>query len=232
MNELPLLSIALTTYQRTEYALRTIQGIIDNLDYANRGWYIADDGSDPEHMEALLSLLRENNETILGQHNHRYSPNCGIGWNWALKNCLQHADYILWMEDDWILQDKVRISRYIGKKFNPEPYIEMLSQRKDVGMVRLGGIAVGNNVRLVGHNGHHYIKYHRDEQYAYSGNPHIRHRRFMDVYGYFSEEELNPGELELEFDGRFRAADGPDIWRPYDIPGWGIFNHVGEARYR
>lgn len=240
----PKLAIILLTYQRTEYAIRTIQGIIHHLDYPNRGWYIADDGSSDYHTEAILDLLNFHKEYIIGHHSHRFSPCCGKGWNFAIKSALEYSDYMLIMEDDWVLSGnfdmnpdnhpgQFNINPYIcGGKFNPAPYIEMLGQREDVGMVRLGGIAVGNNVELIGHNGHHYIKYHRDRQYAYSGNPHIRHKRFIEAYGLYSEAELNPGELELEFDGRFRTTDGPDIWRPYDIPGWGIFHHVGEARYR
>jgi glycosyltransferase involved in cell wall biosynthesis len=239
----PKLAIVLITYKRTEYTLRTIQGVVDNMDYP-RMWYVADDGSPEEHMEAVIGLLRKNDEEIIGQHNHRYSPNCGVGFNWAIKNCLEHSDYVMFLEDDWVLSGnydmnetvhpgKFNINPYIRNgRFNPTPYMELLAEREDVGMVRLGGIAVGNTVELVGHSGHHYLKYLREQQYAYSGNPHIRHRRFMDAYGYFSEKKLNPGELELEFDGRFRAASGPDIWRPYDIPGWGIFFHIGEARYR
>jgi len=144
------------------------------------------------------------------------------GWNLGLGIAFQFSDFVMVLEDDWVLKERFAI----------HPYIEMLTQRDDVGMVRLGGLAVGNNVEIVGWNGHHYLRYHKDRQYAYSGNPHIRHARFVKAYGWYSEEKLNPGELELEYDGRLRAMDGPDIWRPADIPGWGIFQHIGKARYR
>lgn len=220
----PRLPIVLLTYMRTEEALRTIQGICDHLGYEKelRCWYIADDGSPPEHVGKLLQCLDKNGEKILGFHNERYSPFTGKGWNRGLGVAFQNSDYVMVMEDDWELP----------ASFDIHPYVEMLAQREDVGMVRLSGLAVGNTVDIVGHNGHHYLQYHRDKQYAYSGNPHIRHARFMHAYGWYSEEELNPGELELNFDGRFRAAEGPEIWRPADIPGWGIFRHIGEMRYR
>lgn len=218
----PNLSILLMTYKRTEEAMATIRGIAEYLDYPLRSWYIADDGSEPEHMDKLLDLLIEKNEKVIGYHNERFSPKTGIGWNKGLGICYQNSDYVLVMEDDWVLD----------VKFNISPFIEMLSQREDVGMIRLGGLAVGNTVEIVGHNGHHYLKYHRTEQYAFSGNPHIRHARFVKAYGWYSSEKLNPGELELDMDGRFRAMSGPDIWRPADIPGWGYFRHIGAARYR
>jgi len=60
------------------------------------------------------------------------------------------------MEDDWELSGEFdmnpdnhpgvfAINPYINNgKFNIRPYIEMLSEREDVGMLRLGGAAVGN----------------------------------------------------------------------------------------
>ena len=240
----PELSILLLTYARTAEAERTVVGLCEHLDYPNRGWYIADDGSGEEHVEILLEELSGHGEKIIGWLSQRYSPHTGVGWNKGLGICFQNSDYVLVMEDDWELSGNYDMNaenhpglfviapNIQSGKFNISPYIEMLSQREDVGMVRLGGLAVGNNVEIVGHNGHHYLRYLKDRQYAYSGNPHLRHARFMRAYGWYSEGKLNPGELELEYDARIRSKDGPDIWRPSDIPGWGIFHHIGEMRYR
>ena len=222
--EYPFLSILILTYKRTEEAIKTISGLSAHLGYDKdkRGFYIADDGTQGSHVKDLLDLTERLGEKLIGYHSERFSPKTGIGWNKGLGICFQQSDFVLVMEDDWVLREK----------FDIHPYIEMLSQREDVGMVRLGGLAVDNNVKIVGHNGHHYLKYHKDLQYTYSGNPHIRHARMMNTYGWFSVDKLNPGELELEYDGRIRQMQGPDIWRPADIPGWGIFDHIGEVRYR
>lgn len=224
MDEWPKLSIVLLTYMRTPEAIRTIKGLCNFLGYEKtlRSWYIADDGSPKEHVDTLLNLLGENAETILGFHNRRYSPRPGVGWNLGLGLCFQNSDYVLVMEDDWELRGPLDI----------HPFVKMLSEREDVGMVRLGHLAIGNDVSIVGHNGHHYLKYLRNHPYAYSGNPHLRHARFMRAYGWYDESELNPGELETNYDYRFCTIEGPDIWRPADIPGWGIFGHIGEKRYR
>jgi len=236
MIDYPKLGIVLLTYKRTEEALATISHLSENLGYAKnlRSFYIADDGSTEAHVSSLVAELEKRGETLLGFHNRRYSPHTGKGWNRGLGVAFQNSDYVLVMEDDWVLQ----------KPFDIYPYIEMLTEcdgkqtdkeghvNPNVGMVRLGGLAVGNTVKIVGHNGHHYLEYHRDQQYAYSGNPHLRHARFINAYGWYSEDELNPGELELDYDGRFRSMEGPEIWRPSDIPGWGVFGHIGAARYR
>lgn len=224
MTDYPLLVIVLLTYQRTEEALATLRHLCSNLGYDKhlRAFYIADDGSKGEHVNQLLGELELRKERVIGHHSQRFSPKTGIGWNKGLGIAYQNSDYVMVLEDDWVLQ----------KPLDIYPYIEMLSERDDVGMVRLGGLAVGNNVEIVGHNGHHYLRYYRDRQYAYSGNPHVRHARFVKSYGWYSEEELNPGELELDYDSRFRSRNGPEIWRPADIPGWGVFGHIGAKVYR
>jgi len=245
MNELPRLAICLLTYKRTEYALRTIEALTSNLIYPKEllGWYVADDGSNFDHVDKILNLLVSKKENVIGYHNNKYSPKTGQGWNKGLGICYQYSDYVLVMEDDWVLSGdfdmnpqnhpgKFEINPYIKDgKLDISPFIEMLSQREDVGMVRLGGLAVGNEVEIVGHNGHHYLKYLKTRPYAFSGNPHIRHSRFIKSYGWYANEEFTPGELETEYDYRFRVTEGPDIWRPSDIPGWGIFHHIGEVNY-
>jgi hypothetical protein len=241
----PNLAVLLLSYKRPEQAIRTINGIAENLAYRGEiSWYIADDGTDEDDFKKIIQALKDKKQNVINYHSKRFSPKTGKGWNKGLGICHQYSDFVLVMEDDWELSGKFDMNpdRHPGDfKINPylndgkldiNPYIEMLMQREDVGLVRLSGLAVGNNVKIVGHNGHHYLKYHRDEQYAFSGNPHIRHARFTKAYGWYSEDDLNPGELELNMDGRFRAAEGPDIWRPSDIPGWGIFHHIGEVRYR
>jgi len=244
MDNWPRLAILLLTYKRTEYALRTIKALCDNLDYHPRAWYIADDGTEGDHVQQLLDELALHNENLIGYHSERFSPHTGIGWNRGLGACYQYTDYVLVLEDDWVLSGnfdmdakkhpgKFKISPYLNNgKFDLHPYIEMLAEREDVGLVRLGGAAVGNTVKIVGYKGHHYLHYLKQDAYAYSGNPQIRHARFIRAYGWYSEDERNPGELELDYDWHFRHTEGPEIWRPFDIPGWGIFHHIGEKRYR
>jgi hypothetical protein len=247
MDDFPNLGIVLLTYKRTEEAIRTIRGICNNLGYPKEkfGWYVADDGSDGDHLERLLATLDEYDQRVIGYHSERFSPWTGMGWNKAVGIAFQFSDYVLIMEDDWELTGnfdmnpdkpekvgKTQVSPYLNHGIlDIRPYIEMLSEREDVGMVRLGGLAVDSEVKIVGHHGHHYLDYLKRTGYAYSGNPHIRHARFMKSYGFYSEEKMRPGELELDLDARFRNLSGPAIWRPADIPAWGVFHHIGNVRY-
>jgi hypothetical protein len=222
MNNLPTLAIVMVTFQRTREAVITLKSVCENLEYPRekRGWYIADDGSSADHMNAIFKELMEvQGETLWDHHSQKFKPGthfCGMGWNIGLRKAHQYADIVLWLEDDW----------HLDRRLDIRPYVQLLEERSDIGIVRLGGLAVGSDVHIVGHNGIHYLQYQRSTQYAYSGNPLLRHKRFLDAYGWFHEER-SPGEVELDMDAKFRQAPGPEIWRPADIPGWGIFGHIG-----
>lgn len=223
----PGICIVMTTFLRTELALRTIQGVVDNLDYPKelRTWYIADDGSPVEHVDTLRKKLDENQETLCGYHNENYSqrPSCGIGWNKALEFGHQTADIILWLEDDWVLETPLDI----------RPYIRLLLERDDVGMVTMRGLSTGLRAEVVGHNGIHYWKVLRqvaDSTMAYSGNPLLRHTRYLNFYGHFAIH-CAPGDIEILYNRKYIAAQrGPEIWRPASIGAWGCWGHIGSIR--
>lgn len=225
MDEYPTLAVVLVTYLRTELALRTVDGLGKFLAYPKDKvyWYVADDGSPREHVDAIIQRITDCGFRGLGYHNQKFVPGtpfAGKGWNIALQTAHNQSPFVLWMEDDWELRHPLAIS----------PYLHLLHERDDVGMVRLGHLAVGCDVSIVGYKGIHYLSYLRNTQYGYSGNPHIRHARLSQALGPF-REDVNPGEIELYQDDAFRRnSNAPAIWRPADIPGWGIFAHIGTER--
>jgi hypothetical protein len=220
MTDLPMIAIVMVTYKRTALAVETVNSFSEYLNYPKelRQWYVADDGSPFTHVEAILDEIKLHGETLYGYHNEKFGVgyNAGAGWNKGLTAGHLISPIILWLEDDWQLRAKLDIS----------PFVRLLLEREDIGLVRLGGLAVGNDVRIEGYGGVHYLEYLRGKQYCYSGNPHLRHRRFSESYGMFAEDR-NPGEMELAMDASFQEKEGPKIWRPADIPGWGIIGHNG-----
>jgi hypothetical protein len=225
MDEYPNLSVILVTYKRTELAVRTILGLSKYLAYPRDKvyFYIADDGSPVEHVDKLREVITDCGFRLQGFHNNKFAPGTtfpGRGWNLALQTMSEVSPFTLFMEDDWELRQPLAIS----------PYLRLLNDEQGIGMIRLGGLAVGNDVRVVGYNGIHYLEYLRSSQYCYSGNPHIRHQRFTYTIGPFNES-VNPGDLELDYDARFRAnSDAPAILRPADLSAWGVFGHIGTER--
>jgi len=222
MADWPPMAACLLTYDRTDYAVRTAVSFCTNFKYPNLAWYIADDGSSDAHGLAITSALEMCGATIFGGHAEKMGP--GPSWNRAIENSLHRAEIILWVEDDWELQDEIDVTKYV----------KLLMEKPEVGMIRLGYMAVGLNLHSVGHDGTHYLRVEKSTPYAYSGNPSIRHRRYFTAYDWYPESPgVNPGECELWHDDKVRKTEGPEIWWPMDLKngGWGGgFGHIGEKQ--
>jgi hypothetical protein len=149
------MAACLLTYERTEYAVRTVQSVCRNLQYENLAWYIADDGSRPEHVSEIVSALEAENAKIFGSHSERLGP--GPSWNLAIEKSLEQADFILWLEDDWELSVDLQV----------EPYVKLMQEVPKVGMVRLGHMAIGLDLYSVGHDGVHYSFGHIGQEQSY-----------------------------------------------------------------
>lgn len=224
MTDLPPLAIGLVTYKRTAEAIETIRSTCDRLVYPKEliGWYVGDDGSPEAHHNALIKEIQENGFHVIGHHNDRFredrSYNCGQGWNKTLGICHQYSDFVLWLEDDWRLDSILDL----------RPYVKILKENEQVGIVTFRILSVGADVHTVGSNGQVYLKYLRTTQYAYSGNPLLRHARYVRHYGEFAEDR-SPGLIELHQDDQYRldVKNGPEIWRPADLDPWGGWHHIG-----
>lgn len=231
MSDLPKLSILLLTYKRTDLSIRTIESTAKNLQYPNAlvSWYVCDDGSPKKEFQMVIDCLNDNHQQILGSHNRRIRNEgqedtffAGKSYNLGLGICHQNSDFVLVLENDWELEDHLGLV----------PYIRLLQEREDVGAVSFRILSVGADVHTVGHDGKMYLKYLRTTQYAFSGNPYIRHARFTYHYGWFAEDR-NPGLMELQQDDQYRLAvgdDAPWIWRPVDISVWGGWAHIGSDK--
>lgn len=228
--ELPKISIVLVTYKRSEMALRTIASTCKNLVYPKEliSWCVADDGSPREDYDAIMGALASRDQKVIYSHNERMRSkgqettfHSGRGWNKAMGIAYQNTNFVLLLEDDWELE----------KPFDIVPYVKLLQEREDVGLVSFRILSVGCDVHTVGHGGLHYLQYQRTTQYAYSGNPQLRHARFVQHYGTFAED-VNPGGIELAQDDRYRldTNNGPWIWRPVSIDPWGTWSHIGSEK--
>ena len=233
MIDFPNIAIGLVTYKRTELALRTIYSTCRNLLYPKekRWWYIGDDGSPGDHLGRILHTLSVHGENVLGFHSERIrhpgqeeTHNAGLGWNRTLGICHQFSDFVLFLEDDWDLDEPLDL----------KPHIQMLHENERVGICSFRILSTDADVFTQGYNGRMYLQYERRTQYAFSGNPYLRHARYTNKYGWFAEDR-NPGLMELDQDDRYRTAQGgdeeyPRIWRPADISVWGAWKHIGTEK--
>jgi len=222
MSEPPNLAICFLTYKRTFEAIRTIYGVGKWLEYPKdkRAWFINDDGSPPEHLLAIKTMLEGFGETVRFINTERFGGDtyhCGQGWNLTLGQAHQWSDYVLWLEDDWELESRWYI----------EPYVVLLREHEDVGLVHFRASGIDNGMKNIKIDGVHYHEY-VSGPYMYSGNPSLRHARFTKHYGWFSEV-LNPDYMEWDMDGNVHKNwPGPRIVRPAGIPEWGVFGHIGK----
>jgi GT2 family glycosyltransferase len=226
MTDLPNLSIALVTYRRTRQAVETIRSTIEHLKYPGGiAWVVGDDGSPKKHQEAVIRALKgqrliEYNNERLRFEGHEKSYFAGQVWNHALGIAYQNSDFVLWLEDDWVMEEDLELA----------PYVRLLQEREDVGMVSFRILNIGADVHSVGHDGIVYLQYQRSSPYAYCGHPSLRHARFVKRYGWFHEER-SPGEMELDMDSRYRGdPEGPHVWRPATLDQWGGWHHIGEEK--
>lgn len=220
------LAIALITYRRTEYAVRTVRSVQEHLCFDGRvGWYIADDGSPAEHVQAVLTTLAAgfgvDHCPVIGMHSERRGP--GPNQNAAAAACYAWADQILWLEDDWILPERRDLTAYY----------DALQDEPSAGVIRLGYLGNGQRAEVDGINGRHYLRMHRSAQYGFCGHPQLRHRRWWDAYGPYPGPGETAGQCELALDWSYRfkhVERASDVLWPLDIPGWGIFQHIGTEK--
>lgn len=213
--------IILQTFKRTDVALRTIAAARANLRYGgNLLWYVADDGSPREHVETVLEAVGGD---LWGWHSERlyYGGNCNRAW--AAAN--EHSALTFWLEDDWELQQPLDLY----------PYAALLMESHEVGMVRLGNLNLDMRARTWAHGGHVYWKLDREPHIegtpVFAGHPSLRHRRYLDAYGYYPVIP-NPGETELAYAYQFRqgSPDAPGIVWPADIGSGNLFGHIGSVK--
>lgn len=224
------LAIALITYgsspARTDYALRTIDGLAEHLRLQDGDirWYVADDGSPEEHYRSVLTRLEGWSQVLLGTHHERMGA--GVSQNHAALQCFDWAPVTLWMEDDWELIRHLDVTRYydlVDHGFDD-------GKENLVGMVRMGYLGRNQRTSITSFAGDHYLLFNKSGMYGFSGHPALRHRRWWEAYGPYPGDK-SAQECELALDWSYRSKEGPGIVWPVDgQSGWGYFGHIGTEK--
>jgi len=206
-----MLSIILLTYARTDYAIRTIQGIRRHLMYdGDIEWIVADDGSHRSHFDAVVNEIG-----YCKSITERQGYGANANWAWTSSK----SDVTLWLEDDWELKRDLDIT----------PYVKFLREADYAGMIRLGHMPINLDLHSCGYDGRMYLEVKKSHPYAFSGNPHLKHKRFGQ-YGKYPEGK-NPGDTEIAYDGQIRRhANGVSIYWPLLIGDNPFFAHIGENK--
>lgn len=199
---------------RLEYMDRMITGMRKHLKYPSYSWHIADDNSNIEHQEKMLSKFPvgttfSSTETIGGDWGHNL--------NGGLRAAYKRSDIVLlWHDDRWLTND-----------LDLEPCVRLLMENEKFGLVRLKP----RNPNLIAE---HYQQYgirwwllsRKSSAYVVGGGPHLIHKRFTDHYGLYPTG-LAPDKLEAQFNSKFVEMGGIDIlcpnaiWETDEMP-WGV----------
>lgn len=209
---IPVVALIIT-YERRPLALQTIRSVKERVICPDLTFHIADDGSKTGHVDALIAEIGNTHVTITN------SARKGVGtsMNFGITECLKRADFILHLEDDWVIPP--------GQTLDLRPYIELLTTEQSIGMVRLGQLTLDMDAKTISSCGQLWWKLRKGQQYAFNGNPSLRHRRFYAAYGPY-KEGLPPGQTELSMCWQFDNRPGPDIVIPSGC--FSHFSHIGD----
>ena len=223
MNTWPPVTILLVTYNRPDEIRRTIQGLRQKIRYSGIvRVHVADDGSPAGYLSAIKNDFPGQISSV--SVTDRGGWGCNV--NYALRQLfLSGVKYIFVCEDDYVARKPLFL----------DPGVALLESSAAIGNVRYDGVE-GHRLNLdLKENGAtrigkvHYleIKKQGHDSYVYSNRPHLVHRRFHDLYGFYSES-LALGSTELVFATQIRFTEGPAIVILPD----GIvraFDHIGKS---
>lgn len=226
MSDKIAVSVIITTYDpgdNTRFPLlyQTIDGLIKNLEYPNLRWVISDDGS-PNHDEMMAVVgtkLQNRDLTILNVQR----KGVGCSKNSALRDAFQFSPIVLLMEDDWYLDQRLDLLKYV----------QQMLDHPDIGIVRFGYIG-GSTLEAYYRGYSPFDTYWEFKQgsdvYVYSGQVSLRSKVWYDTVGYH-DENCSPGEEELAMCIRYNGTpNAPKILWPAEygtILNAGPFKNIG-----
>jgi len=222
----PNVCIILLTYERLEYAKRTLKLALDGIAYSGRlSVHIADDGSGPGYIDELVQLA--------GCYPHltgistTNAERGGYGKSYNMATMVVHHDnpVLLPLEDDWELL----------RPLNLDPLIETLGAGAGIGCIRLGYLGFTQDLRgrFVHAGGGTYLLLDEDspEPHVFSGHPRLETRAWAREVGPWPEG-LGAGATEFAVCHRPQARRG--IAWPTDLvlTSGNLFGHFGAIQAR
>lgn len=218
------LTIMLLTYSpglespRSKYAARALAETLFHLRTScDISVHIADDGSPEEHRRFLRQVAFDSIGEVEVSETNSQRRGYGASYNLATQAIHNSTDYVLPLEDDWVLT----------KDFNIDGHLRALDHGI-FGCVRLGYL--GTTQTLIAHAihvaGETYWNLHADspEPHVFAGHPRLETVAWERSVGPWPEG-LGPGETEFEVAKRARTGI---VW-PVDGGRW---HHVGTVQAR
>lgn len=222
----PPFCLLLLTYDRKDYAVRTLRSALDSLSYSGPvSVHIADDGSGEAYQQELHAIAGgyANVDSVCVTDSQR--GGYGRNYNLALQAIHTHSEIVLPLEDDWELVQPLDL----------DPLVEALSEGA-FGCIRLGYIGYTQELRgsFLRQSGRMYIALDPDspEPHVWAGHPRLETREWQRKVGPWPEGVHDPGTTEFMVAQTREAREGV-VW-PVDLvhPRGNLFAHIGTIQAR
>lgn len=228
MNEI---TVCFVTFARPKIIRKTIYGFLKNNDLNVRkmDFHIADNDTEKRtDMTNYIADIIKDYSYLDWSYTVEKQPGWGNNVNTALRSI--KTDFVFLIEDDRCAREAINLTQGI----------HLLQNKKDIGIVRYDGIAGHTGTHLVLHEmkipdykfSYCIIDHKQSARpITYSNQPHLRHKRFTDYYGYYPEN-VKLGMCEKKYAVHVkRNPKGPKIAILAD----GIqnkFHHLGAGKSR
>lgn len=217
-------------HPRADYARKTLDAALTNL--ATRSsvkLHIAHDGSDLAHVAELVSRAELSGLSVSVTNAER--GGYGRSYNLATQEIHQWADYVLPLEDDWVLTQRLDLDALIES---------MEASEGDLRCIRMGYLGwthpiVGSIEKYGTQSFFLFDAELTAETHIWSGHPRLETVSFQRDVGAWPEG-VDPGTTEIMVAQRKEARYG--VGWPLDLRAaasqdWGnLFAHIGEVQAR
>lgn len=223
------LTVCLLTYNRKEYAIETLEQLFSHLIYAPTdtvNLHIADDGSPDDYLAELVeyAMAFRTVGSFNGVITFSNSERGGYGKNWNMATQILHdnCDYVLPLEDDWVLKKDLIL----------EDFERVFEDNPQVGCIRLGYLSFTQPVHgdvIASRNDKFLLLDNKSEEpHIFAGHPRIETVAWEKLVGPWPEG-LAPGDTE--FYVATKLARKGIVW-PWDwSDSYGsFFAHIGTDR--
>lgn len=223
------LTIVLFTYNRPEYARRTIHTTLANIDHDGQvNVHIADDGSPQEQIDEIIAQVHYDMTAhyLNGTITHSNAQRGGYGKSYNLAMQQTHsADYLLCLEDDWELT----------RTLYTEPIIKaMEADPMHFGCVRLGYLGHTQDLwgEVIYESGMNwlYLDPTSAEPHVFAGHPRLETVAWQKHLGVWPEY-LEPGNTEFYVATQMPQSREGVVWPMDMVKSHGdLFVHIGTER--
>ena len=194
-SERPVVTVVFITKDRTRVARETVRFLVRNLRYAGRlRWCVCDDGSLPGHVGSIRDVLLFSGvsaDDVFISLPEEGSSGLGASMNRGLRHAFSYGDVAFTVEDDWILEKRLDITRFV----------DILMSDGSAGMVRLGTYINAGPLRRYDDE-LSVVTGSARAPYVFVHQVALRHRRAYVALGWYPEN-CPGGRTELEMATRY-----------------------------